>query len=71
MYDKTLKLDMFGKQLKINFGGKDRVHTGPGLFMTLAIFVVMSIYTSYRLNQLINYKNPNITIVTTKNHYNN
>ena len=46
MYDKTLRLDMFPKQLKINFGGKDRVHTSPGLLMTLAMFVVIIAFTS-------------------------
>jgi hypothetical protein len=44
-FKNTLRLDMFPRKLKINFGGKDHVQTFPGLVMTLVVFAVMIAFT--------------------------
>lgn len=64
------RMDIFGQEIPaFNLKGSNRVHTMPGGLMTFAIMVVMLIYASIKMIQLINRTNPNIAQFLEKDVY--
>ena len=62
--DTVTDIDIFGREIKLNYKGKDSFKTFFGGCTTLVIFAVMIAYTVFLINQIINRRGANTTIST-------
>ena len=55
--DHCLDIDIFGRQVKLTFNGKDKLRTRFGTFCTVVIAVIIMVYITLRIPDIFNYKN--------------
>lgn len=61
--DFLLNLDMFPKRLHLYLpNGKDKYQTGEGFFCSMIIWVLMLLYFSYAIGELVDYKDQKATL---------
>jgi hypothetical protein len=57
-------LDYFGQPIHLTWKGKREYRTMLGATLSIALFVIMLVYSGYRLSYMFNRQNPNVSKTT-------
>ena len=55
--DQCLDIDIFGRQIKLTFRGKDKFRTRFGTICTLIIIIILLSYMAFHIPDMMEYRN--------------
>ena len=55
--DRCLNIDVFGREIKLKFNGRDKFRTRFGTFCTLIIVIILIFYTAIHIPDIADYRN--------------